>query len=112
MDDSYRNVKNLNNTLLSKSSIPLGVYNTYNYPQSSHAVLNNFRSDFEDFSHYSDTSLKLNLTLFDSKLLDVDAPLRLSNKNIKFNDVKAPTYSKGLETLSSNDLENNPNQAN
>lgn len=59
LDESYRNVKNTNNLFLSKSSIPFGVYNTYNFPQSNHAVLNNFRSDFEDFSHYQDTSLNL-----------------------------------------------------
>jgi hypothetical protein len=59
MDEPYRNTKNLNNVILSKSSIPFGVYNTYNYPQSHHAILNNFRSDFEDFSHYQDNTLKL-----------------------------------------------------
>jgi hypothetical protein len=35
IDESYRNTKNLNNLILSKSSIPFGVYNTYNYPQSN-----------------------------------------------------------------------------
>lgn len=57
MDESYADQKNLLTFYTSKNSTALGVYNTYNYPQSHHAVLNNFRSDFEDFSHFNDLSV-------------------------------------------------------
>jgi hypothetical protein len=38
---------------------PLTVSVGKNYPQSHLSVLNVFRSDFEDFSFFSDLSLKL-----------------------------------------------------
>ena len=56
---SYRRYKNLSNVVVGKSSIPLGVYNTYNYPQSHHAVLNAFRCNFRPFSHFQDNPLDL-----------------------------------------------------
>merc|ERR1712100_2695 len=59
MDESYSDYKNLMNLYVGKLSLPLGVYNTYNYPQSHHSVLNSFRADYEDFSHFKDTSLNL-----------------------------------------------------
>jgi heme/copper-type cytochrome/quinol oxidase subunit 2 len=93
MEESYRNSKNLNNLLLSKSSIPLGVYNTRNYPQSSHGVLNNFRSDFEDFSHFKDNPLKLKVSLLSSKDFSSTEPLKLLKKNIRFSSVKPSTNS-------------------
>ena len=53
-DDSYMDHKNLGAVYINKSAIPINASHTYNFPQSHHAVLNNFRSDFEDFSHFND----------------------------------------------------------
>jgi hypothetical protein len=107
MDESYRNTKNLNTLMISKSSIPFGVYNTYNYPQSHHAILNNFRSDFEDFSHYQDNTLKLK-PLFLKKISDnIDKPIKLSGKSIRFNHIRSNNYGSG-----SSSIEVNPNQTN
>lgn len=112
MDESYRNVKNLNTLVLSKSSVPFGVYNVYNYPQSHHAILNNFRSDFEDFSHYQDNSLRLK-PLFLKRVDNLsELPLKLRNKNIKFNNLKSNNYGSGNTVLGENVLESNPNQVN
>jgi hypothetical protein len=58
-DDSYMDQKNLSNLLLSKSTTPLSINLGYNYPQSHHGVLNNFRDNFEDFSNFQDNSLDL-----------------------------------------------------
>jgi hypothetical protein len=107
MDESYRNTKNLNTLMISKSSIPFGVYNTYNYPQSNHAILNNFRSDFEDFSHYQDNTLKLK-PLFLKKISgNLDKPVKLQNKNIRFNYIRSNNYGSGASSI-----EVNPNQTN
>ena len=99
MEESYRNSKSLNNLLISKSSIPLGVYNSRNYPQSSHAVLNNFRSDFEDFSHFKDNALKLKISLLGSKDFEATKPLKLTSKNVKFNSEKVSTSTTSIKSL-------------
>jgi hypothetical protein len=111
MDEPYRNTKNLNNVILSKSSIPFGVYNTYNYPQSHHAILNNFRSDFEDFSHYQDNSLKLR-PFFKKSIQAYSNPLMLHNKNIKFRYIRSANYGSGNVELGKSSIEVNPNQTN
>jgi hypothetical protein len=112
MDESYKNTKNLNNLMLSKSSIPFGVYNTYNYPQSHHAVLNNFRSDFEDFSHYQDNSLRLRPLLLKKGGSSSIVPFKLQNKNIKFNYIRSTNYGSGNIELGKAPIEVNPNQTN
>merc|ERR1711871_195657 len=99
MEESYRNSKNLNNLLISKSTIPLGVYNSRNYPQSSHAVLNNFRSDFEDFSHFKDNALKLKISLLGPKDFEATKPLKLTSKNVKFNSEKVLTNTTSIKSL-------------
>jgi hypothetical protein len=112
MDESYRNVKNLNTLILSKSSVPFGVYNVYNYPQSHHAILNNFRSDFEDFSHYQDNSLRLKPLFLKKVDQSIELPLKLQSKNIKFNALKSNNYGSGNTTLGKSTLESNPTQLN
>jgi hypothetical protein len=57
MDESYADQKNLFQLYVGKSSSPLAISNSFNYPQSHNSVLNNFRSDYEDFSHFQDLSL-------------------------------------------------------
>jgi hypothetical protein len=57
MDESYADQKNLFQLYVGKASTPLAVSTTYNYPQSHNAVLNSFRSDYEDFSQFQDLSL-------------------------------------------------------
>jgi hypothetical protein len=57
MDESYADQKNLFQLYVGKSSTPLSASTTYNYPQSHNSVLNSFRSDYEDFSHFQDLSL-------------------------------------------------------
>jgi hypothetical protein len=76
MDESYSDQKNLFQFYVGKSTLPLSGTVQGNYPQSHNAVLNNFRSDFEDFSTFTDLSLKTSkasssssLTLSDSDLI-------------------------------------------
>jgi hypothetical protein len=57
MDEAYADQKNLFQLYVGKSSTPLAAATTFNYPQSHNAVLNSFRSDYEDFSHFQDLSL-------------------------------------------------------
>jgi hypothetical protein len=57
MDEAYADQKNLFQLYVGKSSTPLSASTTFNYPQSHNAVLNSFRSDYEDFSHFQDLSL-------------------------------------------------------
>jgi heme/copper-type cytochrome/quinol oxidase subunit 2 len=112
MDESYRNTKNLTTLILSKSSVPFGVYNTYNYPQSHHAILNNFRCDFEDLSHYQDNSLKLKPIFFKKITGSLEKPIKLQSKNIKFNSLRSNNYGKGSLDLGSDLVEVNPSQLN
>jgi hypothetical protein len=65
MDESYADYKNLSQMYAGKSATPVAVTSPVNYPQSHNAVLNSFRADYEDFSHFQDLSLltnKKNLT--------------------------------------------------
>jgi hypothetical protein len=57
MDESYADQKNLFQMYVGKSSSPIAATTSFNYPQSHNSVLNNFRSDYEDFSHFQDLSL-------------------------------------------------------
>lgn len=57
MDESYADQKNLFQMYVGKSSSPIAAVTSFNYPQSHNSVLNNFRSDYEDFSHFQDLSL-------------------------------------------------------
>ena len=112
MDESYSDYKNLSNLFIGKSSLPRGVYNNFNYPQSHHAVLNNFRSDFEDFSHFQDTSLDLS----NQKNLDLDTSLQSlfsSNNNIiSFNNTSAVVNGNVLSNPNNPSYEANPTQLN
>jgi len=59
MDESYSDQKNLFNFYVGKAASPILISSSFNYPQSHHAILNNFRSDYEDFTFFQDLSLKL-----------------------------------------------------
>jgi hypothetical protein len=110
MDDSYRNLKRLTSTMVTKTSVPFGVYNLYNYPQSNHAVLNNFRSDFEEFSQYQDKSLVLNNATINNKNFFLEKPIQLKDKNIKFNNYSRNQYGTSIQIISNKNLENNSEQ--
>jgi hypothetical protein len=57
MDESYADQKNLFQMYVGKAASPMATTNSFNYPQSHMAVLNSFRSDYEDFSYFQDLSL-------------------------------------------------------
>jgi hypothetical protein len=106
MDESYSDQKALINSFTVKASVALGVYNNYNHPQSTHAVLNNFRSDFEDFSQFHATpTFGARSSGFDQLTLTV--PCRLKDRSIQFAKV-----SSNISTIGSSDAEVSPNQAN
>jgi len=79
-DNSYRDQKSTSNLLLSKSTTPLNINSGFNYPQSHHGILNNFRDNFADFSHVQDNSLDLS----DNYTLNVDS--NFSNKTFFTNN--------------------------
>jgi hypothetical protein len=112
VDDSYRNLKRLNNLMVIKSSVPFGVYNSYNYPQSNHAILNTFRSDFEDFSSYQDKSLRLNEFVLKNAPIELETPLQLREKAIKFKKIYPKQSGTAVRFIDSLNLENNPEQSN
>jgi hypothetical protein len=108
MDESYADQKNLLNFYVSKNSTPLSLYTTFNYPQSHHAVLNNFRADFEDFSHFQDLS-----TTF-QKAAKNGAQGTIFKNNIKYtklNKTSSPEHGTALDALNNtsdvNPLQNN-----
>jgi hypothetical protein len=108
MDESYADQKNLFTFYVGKNTTPLGVYNSHNFPQSHHAVLNNFRSDFEDFSHFQDLSTKFNKTSGGDQTHNLH---KNDLKLVKFDNLQAPEHGKGFNSLSlSNDV--NPTQYN
>jgi hypothetical protein len=108
MDESYSDQKNLFMYYVGKNTTPLGVYNSHNFPQSHHAVLNNFRSDFEDFSHFQDLSTKFTKANVGSQAGDF---CKYDTKVTKFNKVHAPEHGKGFNSLGiSSDV--NPSQQN
>tara|TARA_B110000503_G_scaffold38695_1_gene63524 strand:- start:4869 stop:5177 length:309 start_codon:yes stop_codon:yes gene_type:complete len=98
--------KSLINTFTSKGAVALGVYNNHNHPQSTHAVLNNFRSDFEDFSHFQDNSLNLSGLKNDMSNSTLGTLTSLKDKGIRFNKLTAD-----VEGLNSSSYEVNPNQS-
>jgi hypothetical protein len=112
MDESYSDYKNLANLFIGKSSLPLGVYNNFNYPQSHHSVLNNFRSDFEDFSHFQDTSL--NLSNKNNLDLETSLPTLFSSSSnvISFNNTAAMVNGNVLSNPNNPSYEANPTQLN
>lgn len=112
MDESYSDYKNLSNLFIGKSSLPLGVYNNYNYPQSHHAVLNSFRADYEDFSHFQDTSLNLSSRANTNLDNSLDS-LFSSNANItSFNTNFGAINQNVMSDLNSVNYEANPTQLN
>jgi hypothetical protein len=112
MDDSYMDYKNLGNLYVGKSSLPLGVHNTYNYPQSNYAVLNSFRSDYEDFSHFQDTSLNLSSQNLSLKSLDLSNLKDSKNQSTSFNTQTLLNNNLTLAGPESQSLEVNPTQLN
>jgi len=111
-DESYQDQKNLNNLFVTKSSLPMGVHNSFNYPQSHHAVLNSFRADYEDFSHFNDINFKNPQTLNTESSLNSDDVLLLKTKNLKFDNSSASNNSNSINSVSANSYENNPGQVN
>jgi hypothetical protein len=105
MDDSYRNLKRLTNTIVTKTSVPFGVYNLYNYPQSNHAILNNIRTEFEEFSQYQDKSLVLK-KFNNNRNLFLEKPIKLKDKNIKFNNYHRNNYGTSIQVISNKNLKN------
>lgn len=112
MDESYSDYKNLMNLYVGKSSLPLGVYNTYNYPQSHHAVLNSFRSDYEDFAHFQDTSLNLTTKGSSISQVNLDNLFTDMKGSTEFDLNTASTNSNSFTSLSEVNYETNPNQLN
>jgi len=112
MDESYSDYKNLATLFVGKSTLPLGVYNLFNYPQSSSSVLNNFRSDFTDFSHFNDTSLDLG----DVKSLvtnnQTDTLFSTTQLVTEFNQSTAATNDNTLVNVGISNQEVNPTQLN
>ena len=106
MDDSYMDQKALINTFTSKGAVALGVFNSHNHPQSTHAILNNFRSDFEDFSHFQDNSLNMSNLKQDSRSTTFGDLSTLKGKGIKFNKLTAD-----VQSLDATSYEVNPNQS-
>jgi hypothetical protein len=111
-DESYQDQKNLNNLMVTKSSLPIGVFNTFNYPQSHHSVLNSFRADYEDFSHFSDISFKNPHASDSVNDLNSENLLLLKSKNLKFDNNTAANNSNNIVTSNSSSYENNPSQVN
>lgn len=109
---SYRGYKNLSNVLIGRSSTPLGIYNTFNYPQSHHAVLNAFRCNFKHFSHFQDNLLELPNT--DLGLNDLRFEDFWTNKpvTVDFGGTLASQASKGLFSTEAVSYEVSPNQLN
>ena len=108
MDESYADQKNLLNFYVSKNSTPLSTYTQFNYPQSHHSVLNNFRADFEDFSHFQDLS-----TVFKNDL-NHNSQNNLFKSNLtytKFNKTSTPEHGTAFGpkegSLDANPLQNN-----
>ena len=113
MDESYQDNKNLANVYISKSSTPLMVSSTYNYPQSHHSVLNAFRADFEDFSHFQDNSLDLsNLYTTNSTKTSGANLFSLKSKNLKFDNASTSNVGAALEDVQGGNYETNPSQLN
>ena len=106
MDESYSDQKALINSYTTKSAVALGVYNNYNHPQSTHAVLNNFRADFEDFSQFQAPTPSLPSSFSSTKLV-LDTPLLLKDRKVQFN-----TTTSHLNTLDNDNVEVNPTQSN
>jgi len=111
MDESYQDQKNLVNLYVGKLTTPLIISNSYNYPQSHHAILNSFRADFEDFSHFQDNSLNL------SYRYNLNSPLNqnsfnLKSQNVKFGGINSKNNVESFEDLNNLNLDNNPSQLN
>ena len=113
MDDSYSDQKNFLNTLVSKSTNPLSVTNSYNYPQSHHAVLNAFRSDFEDFSQFTDNKLGfVNNGVATNPALSQDNLISLKVRASRFGEATQSLSTNSLSNLSESTYVNSPAQLN
>jgi hypothetical protein len=88
------------------------ITNTPVYPQSHHSVLNNFRSDYEDFSHFNDSNFKNVTSKLGSLSSTCDDNFSLSSKSIKFNKASSNLNSNSLSSNLTSGYENNPNQLN
>lgn len=107
-DDSYLDHKNIGFSYVGKATLPVGVSSTYNYPQSNHAVLNNFRSDFEDFSYFSDIKLSTPSLFLNSISLASEDFTSLKEKNIKFQSDLGSTYASSVCATDASPVEVNP----
>jgi hypothetical protein len=108
LNQYYQNLKNLLNFYVSKNSTPISLYTNFNYPQSHHAVLNNFRADFEDFSHFQDLSTSFQK----ASQSGLNGNLLKNNiKYTKFNKTSSPEHGTALESVNGasdvNPLQNN-----
>lgn len=108
MDESYADQKNLLNFYVSKNATPLNMHTTFNYPQSHHAVLNNFRADFEDFSHFHDLSTSFKKTTLESNTSNL---FKSNLKHTKFNQIVTPEHGNSFSSLQGS-LDSNPFQHN
>jgi hypothetical protein len=114
MDESYADQKNLSNFYVSKATSPLLSATPFNYPQSHHAVLNNFRSDYEDFSFFQDLSLNTKATTSKSLISNLDdlTSLKTKSSSPSFDRNFTTESSDGFKVLNSNSLEVNPTNQN
>jgi hypothetical protein len=107
--------KSLMQLYVGKSSMPFGVSNLFNYPQSHHAVLNSFRADYEDFSHFQDISLGTSSELKVDKFATLDSELVLpelttiTSDLTQFDNTNSSLHGSNLSTST---LESNPTQLN
>jgi hypothetical protein len=111
-DDSYLDQKNLSNNYLTKSSLPLTITNNAIYPQSHHAVLNSFRSDYEDFSHFSDIGFKNPTLSSKNSSNNLNNSVTLNPLVKKFNQAAIPTHTNSMKSELTTGFENTPNQLN
>lgn len=114
-DDSYLDQKNLLNLFYAKKSLALGLGTLYNNPQSSHSVLNNFRADFEDFSHFQNTSKNNLAKLPQLKSLsetNLDNPIKVKYLTKSFNQYSSLSNAQPVTSTEAVNLDVNPSQTN
>jgi hypothetical protein len=111
-DDSYQDQKQLNSLYVTHSVIPFGVYNTTNYPQSHHSVLNNFRADYEDFSHFIDNSFTNPTNVGGGAKVELEDPIMFAKTSLKFDDNSLGSHRNQMLSPSTQGYEVDPNQIN
>jgi hypothetical protein len=109
-DDSYLDQKNLMNIYVTKKATPLTICNTYGYPQSHHSVLNNFRSDFEDFSNFSDNKFRSPNLQSPNLNFGYTSPIFLKNQKLLSNVSYTPLNSQTVKFSNNPTYDVNPSQ--